>query len=86
VPPKKIAGPDPQYTDAARTAKTAGLVVVASTIDREGCLRGAKVLQGLPNGLSEAVLEAVRFWVYSPATQDGKPLPVFYNLSVTFRP
>jgi TonB family protein len=83
--PEKIAGPIPQYTEEARAQKTEGLVVVKSTLDREGCVRGAAVLKGLPNGLSEAALSSMRLWVFSPATFEGKPVPVDYTLTVNFK-
>jgi TonB family protein len=84
--PERIAGPNPQYTAEARAAQTAGVVLLAGVIDREGCLRQAEVTQGAPNGLSEAALEAVRLWVYAPATEGGKPVAVKYTVSVKFTP
>jgi len=83
--PVRIAGPAPQYTEEARAAKTEGLVMVEGVIDREGCFRNGKILQGLPNGLSEAALSATRLWVFSPATLDGKPTATVYTLSANFK-
>jgi TonB family protein len=85
VRPQRIAGPPPQYTAEARTALTEGAVVVESTIDREGCVRHPKVLKELPNGLTTAALEAIRLWVFSPAVQNGKPVPALYTLTVNFK-
>jgi TonB family protein len=83
--PEKIAGPPPQYTQEAREARTEGTVVVESVIDREGCVRQTKVIQGQPNGLSESALETLRLWVFSPAMFQGKPVSVLYTLSVNFK-
>jgi len=85
VRPQRIAGPSPQYTEEARIAMTEGPVVVESTIDREGCVRSPKVLKELPNGLTEAALDAIRLWVFSPAVQNGKPVPALYTLTVNFK-
>jgi|GEM_PF-1591711 len=83
--PEKLAGVPPAYTEEARAAKIRGVVIVESIIDAEGCVRKARVIQGLPNGLSAAALEAMRLWVFSPARFQDKPVPVFYNLSVNFQ-
>jgi TonB family protein len=83
--PQRIAGPNPQYTADARAAKTAGAVVLSGVIDTEGCLRDLKVVQGLPNGLSEAALKAASLWVFNPATLGGQPVPVQYTLSINFK-
>jgi TonB family protein len=83
--PEKIAGSLPQYTEDARLAKVEGTVVVESVIDREGCMRKPAVVKGLPNGLTEAALDVLRLWVFSPATFDGKPVAVYYTLTVNFQ-
>jgi TonB family protein len=83
--PEKIAGIAPVYTEAARKAGSQGVVIVESIIDAEGCVRRAKVLQGLPDGLSEAALETMRLWVFSPARYQEKPVAVYYSLSVNFK-
>ena len=85
VRPQRIAGPSPQYTEEARIAMTEGPVVVESTIDREGCVRSPKVLKELPNGLTEAALDAIRLWVFSPAVLHGKPVPSLYTLTINFK-
>ena len=76
---------DPQYTDLARTDRIEGIVIVEVIIDRSGIVRMAKILKPLPDGLDASALDAVRQWRFQPATVDGKPAPVFYNLTVAFR-
>ena len=83
--PEKIGGPAPVYTEEARKGKIHGVVIVESIIDTEGCVRQVKVLQGLPEGLSEAAVDAIRLWVFSPARQQDKPVTVFYTITVNFR-
>jgi len=84
--PVRISGPNPQYTQEARDAKVAGTVIVKGTVDREGCLRNPVVVQGMEHGMSEAVLNAFRLWVFSPAVAGGKPVPAEYSVSVKFEP
>jgi outer membrane biosynthesis protein TonB len=41
-------------------------------------------LEGLPHGLTESAMAAVRQWVFSPATLAGEPVKVYYVLTVNF--
>jgi len=80
--PVKIAGSPP--TEEARLARVKGTVVVDGIIDREGCLRKLKLAKGLPKGLPDTVLRGLSSWVFSPATQEGKPVAVYYTLTINF--
>ena len=46
--------------------------------------REAKVLRGLPLGLTESAVDAVRKWKFKPSTLNGKPVEVLYILTVRF--
>ena len=83
--PEKIAGDPPQYSEEARMARVQGVVIVEAVIDEKGKVTDAKVLKGLPMGLSEAAEEAIRTWEFKPAAMDGKPVPVYYTLTVNFQ-
>jgi protein TonB len=69
----------------ARRANVQGVVVVQATIDERGNVTDIKVLRGLPMGLEQAAIEAVRTWRYKPATLHGKPVKVYFNLTVNFQ-
>lgn len=83
--PEKISGPDPQYTEIARKARVQGVVILEAIIDKNGEVQNLKVLKGLPMGLDQAALDAVSRWRFQPATLNGKPVDVYYNLTVNFR-
>jgi TonB family protein len=85
VAPEKIYSPAPLYTEVARQARVQGAVVLQAVIDRHGCPTSIEVLEGLPHGLDEKAVEAVRTWVFRPATVAGEPLPVYYRLKVNFK-
>jgi len=83
--PEKIAGPNPQYTEIARKARIQGVVIVEAIIDKTGVVTNVRVLKPLPMGLDQAAVEAVKKWKFKPATLNGKPVDVYYNLTVNFR-
>lgn len=84
-PPEKISAPQPQYTEIARKARIQGVVIVQAIIDKEGNVTNVKILKGLPMGLDQAAADAVKKWTFKPATLNGKPVAVYYNLTVNFR-
>src|SRR5688572_18077025 len=69
--PEKISGLTPAYTAEARRARLSGVVIVEAVIDEQGNVTETRVLKGLPMGLAEAAVEAVRAWKFKPATLDG---------------
>jgi TonB family protein len=95
VPPlrvdKQIQRPEivgqvaPEYTPEAREKRVTGVVVVETLIDREGCVRNARVLKGLPYGLDESTIAAVKSWTFNPATLNGEPVKVYYVLTVNYQ-
>jgi TonB family protein len=83
-PPSKIYTPAPHYTEMARKARLQGVVIAEAVVDSHGCIADEKVLKGLPMGLNEAALAAMQGWVFEPATRNGKPIDVFYTLTINF--
>jgi protein TonB len=83
--PEKITAPQPQYTEIARKARIQGVVIVQAIIDKEGNVTNVKVLKGLPMGLEEAAVDAIKQWKFKPATLNGRPVTVYYNLTVNFK-
>lgn len=83
--PEKLYAPPPQYTEAARRTGTQGVVIVEAIIDKNGDVTNVRVLKDLPMGLSEKAVQAIKQWKFRPATLNGKPVDVYYNLTVNFR-
>jgi protein TonB len=84
-PPERTYSPQPTYTEIARKARIQGVVIVQAIIDKEGNVTNVKVLKGLPMGLEESAVEAIKQWKFKPATLHGKPVTVYYNLTVNFK-
>lgn len=82
--PVRVYDPQPQYTEIARKARIQGIIIVQATIDESGNVTDARILKGLPMGLDQQALEAVREWKFEPATLDGEPVAVYYNLTINF--
>jgi TonB family protein len=78
--------PFPQYSEAARKNRIEGTVVVEAMIDASG--RATKVweVRGLPDGLTQQAVDAVRHWHFKSAhNADGHPVAVMVPVDVTFR-
>ncbi len=82
--PEKISGSPPVYTVEARKDRVTGVVILEAVIDEQGNVTDVKVLKGLPAGLDQAAVKAVESWKFNPATLDGRPVPVYYTLTVNF--
>jgi TonB family protein len=83
--PEKFYAPPPVYTEEARKMRLQGVVIIEAVIDKEGCVRRNQILKGMPLGLSRAALAAVEKWVFEPAALDGKPVKVYYTLTINFQ-
>jgi len=84
-PPKKLSAPQPRVPRAARGQRVQGLVVMRAIIDTKGHVLCPRVVRGLPYGLTEAALDAVRKWRFKPARRAGQPVAVYYDLTVGFK-
>lgn len=82
--PKRVFSPDPHYPEEARHARVQGVVILQTIIDTVGNVKDVRVLKGLPSGLTEAAVEAVTKWRFEPATLEGKPVAVYYLVTVSF--
>jgi TonB family protein len=83
--PEKISGPPPFYTEIARKAGVQGTVIVEAIIDEHGNVTNARILQSLPLGLDQVTLDAVKTWKFKPALFEGRPVKVYYTLTVNFK-
>ncbi|HEV8240810.1 MAG TPA: energy transducer TonB [Thermoanaerobaculia bacterium] len=83
--PRLVRQVQPVYPLAARLTGTQGVVIVEAVIDQHGEVSKVRVLKGLPHGLDDAAVEAVEQWKFAPAMLYGKPVAVYFTLTVNFR-
>ena len=66
----------PQYTDKARLAGYKGAVYCRQLLRREGTVDIIRVVCGLPFGLSDSAIQAVKQWQFKPNTKDGQGVDI----------
>lgn len=76
--------PDPVYPKLAVQARIEGVVELEGIVGTDGRIHSLRVLKGHPF-LVNAAVEAVKQWVYSPATLNGDLVEVIAPITVTFR-
>jgi protein TonB len=81
--PRRIVSVAPVYPVLAAQARLYGTVVLEALIDERGRVTTVKPLTGLPM-LTEAAVEAVKKWVYTPTLLNGVPTPIVMTVSVHF--
>lgn len=80
--PVEIA--QPEYPDAAREASIEGRVRVEVTIDEQGRVASARVLQALGHGCDEAALAVARAARFEAATRCGRPVRSTLTIGIRF--
>jgi periplasmic protein TonB len=84
-PPRLLSEVKPVYTDEARRQGVEGEVVMEIIVLSNGSVGSVKVLRGLPAGLNDRAVQAVRAWRFAPARLRGTPVDVVVEASVEFR-
>lgn len=82
--PELIHRVDPRYPEAARMARLQGTVVLQAVIDEKGRVTDVQIVKSMPLGLDQASVNAVRQWRFRPATLHGRPVKVYYSLTIDF--
>ncbi len=77
--------PQPSYTNPARAAKFQGTMLLDVIVSPDGEMKSASFIRGLPFGLNDKAVEALRRWKFRPATLNAQPVMVKVQIEVTFR-
>lgn len=84
--PKLVSHKNPELPAMLRNRTVVGLVVVQAVISTDGRPRDPRV-ETAPTGvpaMAYAALEALRQWRFEPARVEGKPVEVYYTLTVDY--
>lgn len=81
IPGTKV---EPRYTELARQAHLQGVVVLRAVIDERGNVIDVELRKRLRFGLDEEAVKAVSQWKFTPALLNGRPVKVFFDLTVVF--
>jgi TonB family protein len=85
MPPRLLREVKAGYTEEARRANIEGEVVLEIVVRRDGSVSDVKLLNGLPRGLNERAIAAVRQWRFAPATRLGQAVDVVVEVAVEFK-
>ncbi len=83
-PPVALSTPSPSYPELARRAHVEGIVMLEAIIAADGFVREVRILRSASFLLEAPALEAVRKWRYRAATVEGRGVPVYLTVVVTF--
>ena len=84
VEPILIKRVEPEYPRAAMVAHIQGVVILEAIITKMGSVEQVKTLRADHALLEKAAKDAVLQWRYKPATLQGRPVKVYFTVTVTF--
>jgi len=76
---------EPEYTGEARVNGIRGRVVLEATFSCEGTITDISVVEGLPDGLTDASIAVTEKIKFRPALVDGKSVSVRLRVEYEFR-
>ena len=75
----------PNYPEPLRRIRREGIVILEAVIRRTGSVHDVRLLKSAHPLFDQEAMTAVRQWKYRPATLSGKPVPVYFTVTVSFR-
>jgi TonB family protein len=85
TPPRLLREVKAAYTEDARRRNLEGEVLLEIVVRRDGSVSDVRLVSGLPSGLNDRAIAAVRQWRFSPATRLGQPVDVIVEVAVEFK-
>lgn len=74
-----------KYPRAASMNNVQGRVFVRFIVDESGNVKNPEVLKDIGAGCGEAAIEGIKKVKFTPATNGGQPVSVYYTLPITFK-
>jgi len=79
-----ISKPEPVYTAAAKANGIVGTVILKVVFAASGKVTNIRVVQGVPEGLTERAIAAAKQIKFIPATKEGKFVSMWMQLEYNF--
>ena len=76
--------PEPRYNELARQKQTVGRVSVKAVFSCNGSITDIRVLEELPNGLTDQAIAALKKLKFVPAVKNGKYVSMWMQLEYNF--
>jgi len=76
---------DAKYTEEARDNVTHGTVALSVVLRSNGSISDVKAVKGLPYGLTESAIDAIRKVRFKPGIKDGQPISIRTILEFKFQ-
>ncbi|HEU4388784.1 MAG TPA: energy transducer TonB [Blastocatellia bacterium] len=83
--PEPLTPVQPGYTDEARNHGTHGTVSLRALVGADGKVKDARVIRGLPHGLEEEAIRALRKTNFKPAKKGDLYVPRSIRFDVEFK-
>lgn len=84
LPPTKLEAPNPWYTTNMLQRRVQGRAIVRAIIDETGAVTDIEMLKSEDVEIGLQTIGSICRWTFEPATLDGEPVPVYYNLTMNF--
>lgn len=85
-PPRYDHNPEPTYPEIAKRRGIQGRVLLEVLVDTNGTVKRVSLKESSGSRiLDEAALEAVKRWIFTPATEDGSPVEALVEIPILFR-
>lgn len=82
LPPTLVKRVQPDFSKLPIDLLPNGVGVFETTINRSGRVAGIRVVRSLGPRLDPSVLAALEKWRFHPATQNGRPVAVYFMLTI----
>ncbi len=82
--PIALSAPRPHYTEEAKKNQIAGSVSVQTLIGADGKVKRMRIISGLPDGLNEMALQAIKQMLFKPAMKADQPVDYWMMVTIEF--
>ena len=82
VPPRELDTPTLRYRSPKKKYTVRGGLRLRGVIDEQGRAQCLRPLGGLPEELAQQAVKKAESWTFEPATLDGRPIAVRYDLTL----